>query len=110
VEALLAGEAEELTRKAIELAKEGDTTALRFCLERIALPRKDSPVRFELPEVTRASDIVDGSAAVLRAVAEGEVSPGEAQAVAALLPAHGKTLALADLEDRFAKLEKERGK
>ena len=34
-EALLDGEAEALTRKAIEMAMAGDTTALRLCLERI---------------------------------------------------------------------------
>ena len=34
VEALLDGEAEDLTRKAIELAKAGDMTALRLCLDR----------------------------------------------------------------------------
>jgi hypothetical protein len=43
VEALLDGEAETITRKAIELAKEGDLTALRLCLDRIAPPRKDRP-------------------------------------------------------------------
>jgi hypothetical protein len=36
VEALLDGEAETLTRKAIELAKAGDLAALRVCLDRIA--------------------------------------------------------------------------
>ena len=35
VEALLDGEAEALTRKAIERALEGDSVALRLCLERI---------------------------------------------------------------------------
>ena len=36
IEALLEGEAEALTRKAVELALEGDVTALRLCLDRIA--------------------------------------------------------------------------
>lgn len=35
VEALLEGEAEALTRKAIERALEGDIQALRLCLERV---------------------------------------------------------------------------
>jgi hypothetical protein len=34
--ALLDGEAEALTRQAVTMALEGDTTALRLCLERIA--------------------------------------------------------------------------
>ena len=53
VEALLDGEAEALTRKAVESALEGDTTAQRLCLEGIAPPRKDSPVSFPLPQVKR---------------------------------------------------------
>jgi Family of unknown function (DUF5681) len=37
-EALLDGEAEALTRKAIEKALEGDGMALRLCLERVLPP------------------------------------------------------------------------
>ena len=39
VEILLDGEAEAITRKAIELAKQGDLVAIRLCLDRIA-PRE----------------------------------------------------------------------
>jgi hypothetical protein len=49
VEALLDGEAEALTRKAIERALEGDTTALRLCLDRLLPPRKDRLVSFAMP-------------------------------------------------------------
>ena len=42
-EVMLAGEAEALTRKAIELALQGDTVALRLCLERIVPRRKSGP-------------------------------------------------------------------
>jgi hypothetical protein len=50
-EALLDGEAEAITRVAVERAKEGDATALRLCLERILPPRKDRPVSFSLPNL-----------------------------------------------------------
>jgi hypothetical protein len=43
-EALLDGEAEGLTRKALEMALDGDTVALRLCLERILPPRRERPV------------------------------------------------------------------
>src|SRR6476660_5973333 len=46
IEALLEGEGEALTRKAIELAKAVDMQALRLCLNRLATPRKDSRVAF----------------------------------------------------------------
>ncbi|MGC2077599.1 MAG: DUF5681 domain-containing protein [Xanthobacteraceae bacterium] len=48
-ETLLDSEAETLSRKAIELALTGDVSALRLCLDRILPPRKDRPVRFNLP-------------------------------------------------------------
>ncbi|WP_373867386.1 DUF5681 domain-containing protein, partial [Microvirga aerophila] len=40
MEALLDGEAEALTRKAIEMAKEGDATAMRLVLDRLLPPRR----------------------------------------------------------------------
>ena len=44
-EALLDGEDEALTRKAVEMALAGDGTALRLCLDRIIPPRRERPVR-----------------------------------------------------------------
>ena len=48
---LLDGEAEAITRKAIQMALDGDGLALRLCLERLAPPRRDTPVDFELPSI-----------------------------------------------------------
>ena len=45
------GESDAITRKAIELAKAGDMTAIRLCLERILPPRKDRPAIFTLPRL-----------------------------------------------------------
>src|ERR1700738_1854828 len=52
--ALLAGEAETLTRKAVELALVGDPTALRLCLERILPPCRERTVKFVLPPIESA--------------------------------------------------------
>ena len=62
---LLDGEAEGLTRKAVEVALDGDTTALRLCLERIAPPRKDAPVTFDLPSMQSAADAAQNVGIVL---------------------------------------------
>src|SRR4030095_7662499 len=64
VEALLDGEAEALTRKAVEVALSGDVTALRLCLDRIVPARKDRPVMFTLPKLETAADAVKASAAL----------------------------------------------
>lgn len=108
VEALLEGEAEGLTRKAIEMALNGDGPALRLCLDRIAPPRKDQPVSFALPPIRSAEDAVTASSALLNAVAEGEVTPDEAGRVMALLTAHKGLVEAGDHEARLAALEARR--
>jgi len=104
-EALLDGETEVLTRKAIELALAGDGMALRLCLERILPPRKERPVDIELPSLTGAKDAVAASAALLAAVAGGEIAPGEASVVGRLLELHLRAVEAHDLEIRLAALE-----
>lgn len=105
VEALLDGEHEALTRKAIEKALEGDTTALRLCLDRLAPARKDVPVSFTLPEIVCPADTVTASNAVLAAMAGGEITPDEAGRVMSLLTAHRAIVETSDLADRIAALE-----
>jgi hypothetical protein len=78
LEALLDGEAGEITRKAIELAKEGDITAIRLCLDRLMPVRRDRPVVFELPTIETAADLPKATNALLQAVASGELTPSEA--------------------------------
>ena len=106
VEALLDGEAEAITRKAIELAKGGDLTALRLCLDRIAPPRKDRPVLFELPPVSSAADAAKAAAALLEAVAIGGLTPAEASELGKLIEAYVKTLEATDFAERLTNLER----
>ena len=105
VEALLEGDAEKLTRVAIDKALEGDGVALRLCLDRIAPPRKDGPIAFDLPPITTAADTIAASSALLGAVATGEVTPDEGGRVMALLTAHKALVETGDLEARIAALE-----
>ena len=51
---LLAGEAEALTRKAVELALGGDPTAMRLCIERILPQCRERTVKFILPPIESA--------------------------------------------------------
>ncbi|MEO6151657.1 MAG: hypothetical protein ABIT09_07735 [Croceibacterium sp.] len=105
IEALLEGQHEALTKKAIDLALTGDGPALRLCLDRIAPARKDSPVCFQLPPIKTAADTVSASAALMEAVAGGDVTPDEAGRVMALLTAHRALVEVGDLEARIAALE-----
>ncbi len=42
-------------QKAVGMAIEGDTVALQLCIERMAPVRKDTPVKFNLPDVKTAA-------------------------------------------------------
>jgi hypothetical protein len=105
-EALLDGEAESLTRKAIELAKGGDATAMRLCLDRIISPRKDRLVKFELPPVQTASDAIKASSALVAAVANGELTPSEAAELGRLVESYVRALESTNFEQRLIELEK----
>jgi len=104
--ALLDGEGEALTRKCVEMALGGDTTALRLCLERLCSPRKDNPiVLVGMPKIKCEADLPKATAAILTAVTKGTITPSEGQALAGLVEAHRKSLETADIEARLTALE-----
>jgi hypothetical protein len=78
MEALLDAEADTIVRKTIEMAKNGDSLAIRLCLERIIPPRKDRPISFEAPTIATAADALKALGALIEAVAEGKLTPTEA--------------------------------
>jgi hypothetical protein len=102
---LLDGKAQALTQKAVELAQDGNVVALRLCLERLIPPRKDRPINLKLPQVTGVGDIPATLCAIVTAVAQGEITPQEGQAVAGMLGAYCKAAELVNHEARLEALE-----
>ena len=105
IEALLEGQHEALTQKAVSMALEGDVTALRLCLDRLAPARRDVPVSIELPPVANAADLVLASSMVIASASKGEISPSDAGALMALLNTHQRLVETLELEARLEKLE-----
>lgn len=107
VQALLDGEAEALTRKAVDLALAGDTTALRLCLERLCPPAREKPISpaLPLPNKLTAEKLPQALEIIVKAVASGDLLPGEGQTLTGMLNALGKALELSELEKRVAALE-----
>jgi hypothetical protein len=101
----LDGESEKLTRKVIELALEGDTTALRLCLERILPPRKERLTLLDLPPVKTSEDVLKCFSTILDGVGIGNIDPHQAQLLSSVLEAHRKTIETVDLETRLSILE-----
>jgi hypothetical protein len=97
---LLDGEAEGLTRKAVELALAGDAAALRLCLDRVLGPRRGRPVELVLPPIDSAADLVSAMAAVAAAVASGAITPDEALTLSQMANSFIPTLAAREEERR----------
>ena len=105
IESLLQGQAEALTQTAVKKALEGDSMALRLCMERIAPASKDKLVSFSLPNMNNALDASEAAGSVLTAVSEGQLTPIEATGIMGLIDSYRRTLELTEIEQRLQKLE-----
>jgi hypothetical protein len=104
-EALLDGQAEALTQKAIQMALDGDPVALRLCMDRIYPARKDRPVRFALPPINSPRDAADIMVAVATAVAAGDITPNEAAEIGKLIDIYVRSYETAELDERVARMQ-----
>jgi hypothetical protein len=104
---LLDGEAEALTRRAVELAFAGDPTAMRLCIERILPPCRERAVKFALPPIESAADIAAAMKAVTAALAAGVITPGEAERIAAVVDTFVRAIETSDFERRLKIVEDE---
>ena len=104
-ETLLDSEAVELVKKCVEMAIDGDSTAMRICMDRLVPPRKSRPINIDLPDVSTGEGVSEAQAVVVQAVGEGEVTPEEGQVLSSILEARRKSIETADIELRLGKLE-----
>ena len=105
LQALLDGEADEIGRKAVEMAKTGDVAAMRLVMERLLPPRKDRPIMFTLPKLETAADAVKATAALVEAVSVGDITPGEASELSKLVDGFTNALKAEDLQKRVEAIE-----
>jgi hypothetical protein len=101
---LLRSESEKITRKVIQLALQGDLTALRLCLDRV-LPRRHPPLQIDLGPLDEVNHLRAAFAQVRVAVANGEISASELPALTALLNAHMKFFEVVEFDRRLKNLE-----
>jgi len=104
-ERLLEDEARDVVQTVIDSAKNGDMVAARLVLERTVPVRKGRPVRFDLPPVESATGVMTALSAVLAAVAAGDLTTEEGQAIGALLESHRRAIETVEIEQRLAALE-----
>lgn len=104
-ESLLDSQVKELVEKCVEMALGGDGQAMKVCMDRLLPPRKDRPIKIDLPEIKTTADIVAATGLIADSVAQGGLTPVEAQLLTSVVEAHRKNLETADLEQRLQKLE-----
>jgi hypothetical protein len=104
---LLEGESEALSRKAVDLALGGDTTALRLCLERIAPVAKERHIcAIELPRFNDPKSALVVIEKIAEKLAAGEMLPSDAAAICRVLEQHRRQYETNEIDERLAALER----
>jgi hypothetical protein len=92
--------AEAIARKVVDMAKEGDISAARLVIERLVPVAKERPIFLALPATGSAEGVAQAQAAILQAVAAGDLLPGEAATLAGIVEARRKAVETQALEAR----------
>ena len=106
---LIDNEGALIVRKALDLAKDGDGTALRIVMDRLIPPRRDRHLSIALPEIKNATDAASAMAAVINEVAAGNITAGEAEGLTKLIGDYSKILEIGQFEERLKRLEEAAG-
>ena len=99
------GESGAIMRKAIELAKTGDPSALKLCVERILPLRKGRTIDLKTPPIENAADAAKALNSIVTELATGQLTPEEAANVASVFEVHRKTIETCEFEQRIKALE-----
>jgi len=97
-EKLLDGDAEDVVKKCIELAKAGDSSAIKLIMDRILPPRKDRPVILSLSPIINITDATKAMSEITNAVCWGEITPSEGQVLSAMIENYRKIVETVDHE------------
>jgi hypothetical protein len=79
--------------------------ACKIIMDRIAPAPKGRPIRFNLPDARNAEDVAAALGAVVGAMANGELTPDEAQVVANVLEIRRRAIETVELENRLRVVE-----
>jgi Family of unknown function (DUF5681) len=102
--------AETLTKKCAHLALQGNTTAMRLCMERLLPARRQRVLEFKLPAIKTMANLASASETVVRGVTRGLLTPGEGQAFTVMLDGRRRMIETQELEVRLRALEESRNK
>lgn len=100
---LLEPHAGELVQKLVDLAKAGDTTALRICIDRLIPPLRASDAPIQVPGLE--GSLTDQGKTVLAAIGSGRFTPDTGSTLLQALGTLARIVEVDELEKRVKKLE-----
>ena len=103
---VLEEQAAVISEKAVEMALSGDRMMIQMIMSKILPTKKSIPVSLpDFPQVTSISDISLVTGYILQAIADGKLSPVDAQTISNCVARHTASLTIVDLEKRLSDLE-----
>ena len=104
---LIEDEGEQLARKAVELALDGDLPALKLCMDRLLPPAKERPLEaFSLPQLNDQRSVLDALDTIANKLSKGELLPAEATSICKVLEQYRKHFETTELAERLETLER----
>jgi hypothetical protein len=104
---LLVPHQEKLVETLIAFAEAGDMSAMRIVMDRLMPPLREEPIHVTIPKITNADDCTKAQAAVLNAVAAGEMLPGEGQVLSGLINAQRLAYETTHLAKQLADIQED---
>ncbi|OJZ17941.1 MAG: hypothetical protein BGP21_06410 [Thiobacillus sp. 65-29] len=95
----------EIIAKAVQLAKMGDPTSIKVCLERLAPAPRPEAEKVVVPGLKEAETLQDKATAILAAVADGEISAEAGDKLLRMLDTYAKAVVVDEHERRLRTLE-----
>ena len=108
-ERLLGEEIEGVCQSVIIEATAGNMQAARIILDRLLPPRKDSPIKLDLPKIESSAELLKAIGCVTDAVGSGQITPSEGEALSRIIDIHSRALELTEFEQRLTVLEQRAG-
>jgi hypothetical protein len=104
-DALAKKDAVEIIRQVISKALAGDMNAAQMILSKIWRVPRDRLVKIDLPPVGCAAQVPAFIGAVLKAVADAEITPAEGDSFASIIGKLQSAVTLTELEERIRLIE-----
>lgn len=105
IDQLLEVEAEPITSKLVDMAMNGNITAIRLCMDRISPVKKGSTVMLDILPIQNISDTVLAMGMIISAVANGEITTREAIDLTAVIETYRKVIETRDISLRIQEIK-----